>query len=878
LSIRRFCVPALLTAVLLVPGAAEAQVMRNFTLLSHVNEYPTAPNFLPYAYSACWSYIHPDGREYAILGVASGVAIYNVTDPTTPHRVGYFAGPPSIWREMKSYRNWIYVVTEGEGLGEGVQIIRMTDPEAPVLVNTYAVGFTHSHTISLDTTRAILLCNGTRDAAENNVGMHVLSLANPESPVEIARWPAAPYSVPPDLYVHDSEPIGNRLYASNIYVGTERVFDFTNPAAPTPIAAWTYSGAFYTHSAWPDPTGNWLYVTDEQNGQPLRVFDISLLGSPQLSDALTSNPVAIVHNPRVKGQELYLANYTEGTRALDLSDPGHPAEFGWADSYPGPSGGYSGVWDVCPYFPSGIVIASDMQTGLYVYQPVRNYGIVRVKVLNAANNQPLSGIRVRLTTQGDSLTTPADGIVQFAPSPGTHTVLAHAFGWIDASATRSVTIGSRDTVVLALTARPTATFTGVIRDSLTGAPLADAEVRLEYTGLHSHTDATGAYAFAGVPDDSYLVTIGRAGYAPRSFVRFIGPADVATDYRLKAARSYDELESSAGWAVGVVGDGAISGLWTLVSPRGTGVRPPDDAAQPTPSDLGTTPDAWPAREALAGALRTTLGGGQVQPLSPQHEEPALVITDNAAPYADHSPGAGTRCFVTGQGTDTTNVDQADLDGGRITLTSPALDMTGMTTPTIGYWRWFFSTYYGGTGQPDSNDWLAVSLSNDNGATWTVVDTTRGVLNHWQERAIRVADYVLPTAQVRVRFAAADFGPNTTVEAAIDDITTYDAATGSATVDPPPPAALAFRAPAPNPSSGAVRFSLDLPVATDVRIDVLDLAGRRVRELYRAPTHAGTLVLLWSGDDDRGRAAPPGVYFVRATAGGAETRTRLVRIR
>ena len=123
-----------LTATALLAGAARAQVTsRNMEPLAHFNDYPVPPINVAYGYSACWSYIHGDGREYAVLGVGSGTAIYNVTDPASSYRVGFIPGPPSIWREMKSYRNRIYVVTEGTGAGEGLQIIRMTNPEAPVL-------------------------------------------------------------------------------------------------------------------------------------------------------------------------------------------------------------------------------------------------------------------------------------------------------------------------------------------------------------------------------------------------------------------------------------------------------------------------------------------------------------------------------------------------------------------------------------------------------------------------------------------------------------------------------------------------------------------------------------------------------------------------
>jgi choice-of-anchor B domain-containing protein len=320
----------------------------------------------------------------------------------------------------------------------------MTNPDSPVLAATYTTNFTHSHTVSIDTTRGILICNGTRNASGLATGMRILALQNPglgaapENPVEIAWWPGGPIPVNDNNYVHDSVPVGNRLYCASIYPGIERVLDFTNPATPTQIAAWNYPGGF-THNSWPDASGNFLYVTDEVKGQPLKVFDISNLAAPSLADAITSNPQAIIHNAHVKGAELYLSNYTEGIRVLDLSDPAHPAEFAYADSYAGPSGGYSGVWEVCPFFPSGTVIASDRNSGLYVYGVVRNYGILRATV--TTGGFVVSGIEVHLTTQGDSLTTPADGVVQFAPSPGSHTVLAHAFGY-DASATRTVSNGA----------------------------------------------------------------------------------------------------------------------------------------------------------------------------------------------------------------------------------------------------------------------------------------------------------------------------------------------------------------------------------------------------------------------------------------------------
>src|SRR5438067_8965684 len=96
--------PLIALLAVLLPAAAGAQTSRNVTLLAHLNQHA--------GYSACWSYVHPDGREYAILGTTDGTAIVNVTDPASSHEVAFIPGLPSAWREMKQYRTYVYVSTE----------------------------------------------------------------------------------------------------------------------------------------------------------------------------------------------------------------------------------------------------------------------------------------------------------------------------------------------------------------------------------------------------------------------------------------------------------------------------------------------------------------------------------------------------------------------------------------------------------------------------------------------------------------------------------------------------------------------------------------------------------------------------------------------
>jgi hypothetical protein len=99
----------------------------------------------------------------------------------------------------------------------------------------------------------------------------------------------------------------------------------------------------------------------------------------------------------------------------------------------------------------------------------------------------------------------------------------------------------------------------------------------------------------------------------------------------------------------------------------------------------------------------------------------------------------------------------------------------------------------------------------------------------------------------------------------------------ATALAPPAARLALAVPRPNPSRGAVRFSLELPQASALDLSIYDATGRRVRVLCDEPRAAGEHQFAWDGADARGRRVAPGAYFLRAAAGGAIETRRLIRI-
>jgi hypothetical protein len=62
------------------------------------------------------------------------------------------------------------------------------------------------------------------------------------------------------------------------------------------------------------------------------------------------------------------------------------------------------------------------------------------------------------------------------------------------------------------------------------------------------------------------------------------------------------------------------------------------------------------------------------------------------------------------------------------------------------------------------------------------------------------------------------------------------------------------------------LAVKLPVTADVRVDLYDLGGRRVRNLAHRTMPAGVTVLPWDGRGDDGVAQPKGMYFARLVSG------------
>jgi len=332
-------------------------------LLANRNQHSGGAN-----YSACWGYVAPNGREYAILGAGTGTAFVEITDTMNIVERDYQTGVTSGWREMKTYSHYCYVVTDVSG-SLGLQIIDLQYlPDSVRFVRYFTFsGFTRGHTISQS--GPYLYINGGN--ASSNGGVRILDLtSNPELPVVRGAWTT--------YYVHDCRVVNDTIWAANIYnpPGTISVINAVNKDAPTLVTAWVNNPQPGPHNCALTTDRRYCLVTDEIGGTPrlLKIWNVENLGNITFTAQWqpTGITTSIIHNVEVYGNYAVIAHYTAGVRVVNISNPALPQEVAWYDTYPSSNtNSYAGCWGVY-MFPSGKIIASDMQTGLYVLRTTFN--------------------------------------------------------------------------------------------------------------------------------------------------------------------------------------------------------------------------------------------------------------------------------------------------------------------------------------------------------------------------------------------------------------------------------------------------------------------------------------------------------------------------
>lgn len=351
----------LLVTLLFSAGKAYSQLADyNTHLLKHLNPRPTNNQ---YKYSACWGYTAQDGREYAIIGCQPGTSFVDITDSSNIHEVGFLAGSLSEWREMKVYSHYAYIVSEASN--SGVQIVDLQYlPDSIHYVKKF-VAAGHSSTHSISQSGPYLYLNGPNSSFVGSGGIAILDLsADPETPVLKGKWTSQ--------YVHDCRVLNDTIWASNIYTGKTSIIDARNKSTLTTIRTWNSypQSTISTHNSAITTDRKYILTTNEMDNPVGKLFIYNIQDLNNITYvrdwAPTNLTTTIVHNVEIYGNYAVIAHYTSGIRIVDISNPLLPVEVAWYDTYKRDNTtDYLGCWGVF-MFPSGKIIGSDTDSGLYV--------------------------------------------------------------------------------------------------------------------------------------------------------------------------------------------------------------------------------------------------------------------------------------------------------------------------------------------------------------------------------------------------------------------------------------------------------------------------------------------------------------------------------
>ncbi len=332
-----------------------------------------------------WGWTDPlNGKEYAIMGRSNGTAFVDISNPMSPVYVGNLPTHTSnsTWRDIKVSKNHAYIVSEASGHGMQVfdltQLRGLTGPPVTFSNTTHYGEFGNAHNIVINEETGFAYAVGTNTCSG---GLHMIDVSSPTNPVNSGCYSD-------DGYTHDAQCVVFGGVSHRFHHGSEICFnsnedtltivDVSDKANPVQLARLPYPNSAYTHQGWLTDDHNYFLLDDEidESGQghntKTRVFDVSDPSAPFLVGEYLGPTSAVDHNLYIKGDYSYQANYRAGLRIVKVEDAANAVltEEAFFDVYPSnDNANTNGAWSTYPYFESGNVIVSGIESGLFILKP-----------------------------------------------------------------------------------------------------------------------------------------------------------------------------------------------------------------------------------------------------------------------------------------------------------------------------------------------------------------------------------------------------------------------------------------------------------------------------------------------------------------------------
>ncbi|MEM1219868.1 MAG: choice-of-anchor B family protein [Bacteroidota bacterium] len=718
-----------------------------------------------------WGYTAPDGTEYALVGSREGTSIVDLSDPTEPTELFFVPGDNTVWRDLKTWEDKAYVTADGSSTSDGLVIIDLSDlPNSAPFVNytpfleSFQDTLYNCHNLYIDEFGIIYLsgCN------VNGGGVIAFdATTNPFAPDYLGPMET--------FYSHDAYVRENILYSSNINDGFFSVVNVVDKEEPI-ILAQQETPFTFTHNAWLSDDGNTLYTTDERRNASVAAYDLSELDDIQLLDeyrpAATLNRGVIPHNVHVLNEYIVVSYYTDGCIVLDGNRPHNLIQVAQYDTWPGSDGGFKGNWGAYPYLPSGRVLATDIDSGLFVLNIDYKRGCYfEGFVQHAETGAPLEQASISVVDGPEAFvdkTNLSGAFATGAAAPGNYTIRCSKPGFFPEVVEVTLANGELVEQTFSLRPKPTHQLAVLVLDGETGLPLEEAEIALQsgdvrYTGV---TEAGGLFVLEDVFEDNYQVFAGQWGYQTQDTTLDVsGP----TEWIVHLPPGFETFsELNLGWTV--YGD-AGSGTWERGVP-----------------------------------IPTFTGSGRI-----------------SNPGED-GPDVGNHAWVTKNEIGDSSV--GEVDRGTTNLVTPLTDLSTFKNPVLSFDYWFYNAW----SNIAPNDSLFVLITN--GQDTLTIDTINQSVETWTPRApITLQNYFELAEPVQFIFSIGDeLATSHLLEAGIDHFTIREGTASDAfSLNEEKIVAQAF----PVPTQDVVRIQYWTSEALPTQLDIYTALGQLVETIDRS---------------------------------------------
>lgn len=584
--------------------------------------------------SNIWGYA-ANGKEYAIIGRLTGTSIFDITDAKNPKLLRFIPGARSQWREIKTWKDRVYVVAD-QGQ-DGLLIINMSKaPEIsfvfyrpmvtindPVL-NIHKTDFLNrAHTLYIDEKGFCYLNGGN---LHFGVAMFDLN-KNPDSPEFTGIFNPS--------YAHDAFARHDTFWSADIIAGEFTVWNLKDKKNPVKLTS-QQTGFAFTHNIWLSDDGHYAFTTDERANAFVEAYDVSNLNNITLVDKYRSRTTkvrgTIPHNTHYHNNFLVTSYYTDGFTIVDASNPAHLVEVGAYDTYPAGEEDFHGCWGVYPYLPSGNIIASDIEFGLFVFKPnYKKAGYLKGVVKDSITGIVLDNVKIKidLVPFNEVLTTANGSFKTGGPYTGEVTIELSKDGYRAKKMKVNLQTGQVTEANILLQPLENGEVRIKVIDAVTkqGIPGVNIQFVRPEVKFIVNTDANGNSVNL-INEGNWMMHLGAWGYKFESLPLVVTTVNQLLTIEL-TKRYEDNFLFDLGWTATST---AFRGIWGRVEPRGAYIR-----------EKAINPDF------------------------------------------DLPDDVGDQCMVTGNGSTAATAD--DVDGGYSRLISPPMNLTDYKQPVLSFYAW-----------------------------------------------------------------------------------------------------------------------------------------------------------------------------------------------